>query len=313
MGAAVHEGDFLVDENVVAAFPEGSEVISAHSFGTSAWTTTARIKVRLSDGSEAKFFLKCATEGVGRTMMEGEFNAMSEHYKWMPDFVPKPHAWGKYSTSEPDTYFFLQQFVDMSDRVPDPDQLCRQLAKLHRTSISPTGEFGFHVTTCQGAQPQMVTWEKSWTVFFTKLLEHIASADFQINGRWEGLAELEQRLFDSVVPRLIGALERDGRTVRPCLIHADLWEGNTGTSYEDGKVRVYDSGAFYAHNEMEIGNWRCHYNKIHNKIYTRTYLRNYGPCEPKEEWDDRNRMYSIYYNIIYSCNHKSSGKAVQQT
>jgi protein-ribulosamine 3-kinase len=97
------------------------------------------------------------------------------------------------------------------------------------------------------------------------------------------------------------------------LIHADLWEGNTGTSYEIGDIYVFDSAAFCAHNEMEIGDWRCHYNKIHNKIYIRTYLRHYGPSEPREEWDDRNRMYSIYYNVIYSVNHMSQGKAVRQT
>jgi protein-ribulosamine 3-kinase len=307
------QGDFPIDQSVAAALPEGSEVMSAHSYGTSAWTATARIKVRLSDGSETKFFLKCATGDAGEVLLKGEYNSMSELYKWMPDFVPKPHAWGKCSIGEPTTYFFLQQFIDMSDRVPEPDQLCRQLAKLHRTSISPTGKFGFHVTTCQGFQPQMVAWENTWTKFFAKLLQHVADVDFNINGNWKELAALEQRVFDGVIPRLIGILEREGRTVRPCLIHGDLWEGNTGTSYEDGKIRVYDAAALYAHNEMEIGDWRCHYNKIHNKVYTRTYLRNFGPCEPKEEWDDRNRMYSIYFNVIYSCNHKESGKAVRQT
>ena len=124
---------------------------------------------------------------------------------------------------------------------------------------------------------------------------------------------LEERTFEKVIPRLVGALESEGRSVKPCLIHADLWEGNTGTSYETGDVYVFDSGAFYAHNEMEIGDWRCHYNKIHNKIYTRTYLKFFGPSEPKGEWDDRNRMYSIYFNLIYSVNHMDQGRAVRQT
>ncbi len=137
--------------------------------------------------------------------------------------------------------------------------------------------------------------------------------DLKTNGSWEELEKLEKRIFSNVIPRLIGNLEKDGRTVKPCLIHADLWEGNTGTSYDNGNIYIFDSGAFYAHNEMEIGDWRCHYNKIHNKVYTKTYLRHYGPSEPKEEWDDRNRMYCIYYNIIYSVNHMSQGKAVRQT
>jgi len=306
-------GDFPLDSNVVAKLPEGTKILSANRFGTSAWTITARLNVEMPDGSHEKYFLKCAAEDAGRTMMEGEFNAMSELYKTMPNFTPKPHSWGKYRVGNPETYFFLSQFIDMSDRIPDPNQLCVKLAELHRSSVSPTGKFGFHITTCQGRTPQEISWESSWTTFFTKLLQHVVDIDFKTNGYWEELDRLEKRIFSDVIPKLIGNLERDGRTVKPCLIHADLWEGNTGTSYDTGNIYIFDSGAFYAHNEMEIGDWRCHYNKIHNKVYTKTYLRHYRPSEPKEEWDDRNRMYCIYYNVIYSVNHMSQGKAVRQT
>ncbi len=51
-------GDFDLDQSVVAELPEGSTVIEASSFGTSAWTRTARIRVQLSDGSQKAYFLK---------------------------------------------------------------------------------------------------------------------------------------------------------------------------------------------------------------------------------------------------------------
>jgi fructosamine-3-kinase len=245
--------------------------------------------------------------------MEAEYNAMFELYQTMPNFVPKPHTWGKYREIHENTYFFLSQFVEMSDRVPDPNQLCSKLAQLHRNSVSPTGQFGFHITTYQGRSPQATAWESSWTTFFTKLLKFAIDLDFKTNGPWEELDILEKRVISQIIPRLIGNLERDGRSVKPCLIHGDLWEGNTGTEYETGDIYIYDAASFYAHNEFEIGDWRCNYNKIHNKVYTRTYLRHYGPSEPREEWDDRNRMYCIYYNVIYSVNHTTQGKAVRQT
>jgi protein-ribulosamine 3-kinase len=305
-------GDFPLDENVIAALPEGARVLSSHRSGTSAWTVTARIAAELADGTPTRYFIKCATSDRGRLMMEGEFTSMSELHKTMPNFVPRPYTWGKYHNESPETYFFLCEFIDMSDRVPDPNQLCSKLAQLHRTSISPTGAFGLQVTSCQGRIPQQVGWEKSWTTFFTKMLKHVMDLDFETNGHWDELDQLEKRLISHVVPRLIGNLEREGRTVKPCLIHGDLWEGNTGTSYETGDVYIFDSGAYYAHNEMEIGNWRCEYNKIHNRMYTKTYLRHYGPSEPKEEWEDRNRMYCIYFNVIYSVNHMTQGTAVRQ-
>lgn len=79
-----------------------------------------------------------------------------------------------------------------------------------------------------------------------------------------------------------------------------------------GNVYLFDAAVMYAHNEFEIGDWRCHYNKIHNKIYTQTYLRKCRPSEPMEEWEDRNRLYCIYYNILYSVNHTVLGTAVRQ-
>ena len=306
-------GDFPLGENVLSHFPCGTRVLSAYRSGTSTWMGTARISVELPSGAHTQFFLKCATEDRGRVMMEGEYNAMSELYKTMPSFVPKPIAWGRYHCGNPDTYYFLSDFIEMSEHMPEPNQLCSKMAQLHQDSISPTGKFGMHVTTCQGRTPQAVNWESSWTAFFSNLLRYVTKIDSEVNGYWQELDCLEERILNRVIPRLIGSLERDGRSVKPCLIHADLWEGNIGTSNETGDIYIFDSGAFYAHNETEIGDWRCAYNKIHDEIYTRTYLQHYGPSEPHEEWDDRNRMYSIYYNVMYSVNHMTQGKAVRQT
>lgn len=307
-----HDGDFPVDVNVFAKLPKGAEVISASRFGSSAWTVTARLQVRIPDGTQRQYFLKCATDTAGRRLIEGEYVALTELYKAAPNFVPEPHGWGEFSTGNPETYFILMDFIDMESRIPDPMKLCSKLVNLHRSSVSPTGKFGFSVSTCQGRTPQAVTWESSWMIFFTRMLSHVADLDFRTNGYWKDLDILEKRVFSHVIPRLIGVLEADGRKIKPCLIHGDLWEGNTGTSRENGEVYVFDPAPFYAHHEMEVGDWRCHYNKIHNKVYMKTYFRLMKPSEPLAEWDDRNRMYCVYYNIIYSVNHTLKGKAIRQ-
>jgi len=293
-------------------FPQGTKVISAHRFGASAWTVTARLHLLLPDDTEERYFLKSAPEKHGRTLMEGEFNAMSELYKWAPYLVPKPHSWGQYEFEDPEAYFFLSEYIDMSDRMPDPNQLCKKLARLHRESISPTGHYGFHVTTCQGRAAQSVAWEENWTKFYVKLLQHVIDVDFDLNGPWDELDKAEKRLIQIVIPRLLDALSEGDRKIKPSLIHGDLWEGNIGTAFDGGNVHLFDSAAFYAHNELEVADWRPYYNKISNKIYAKTYLKHYGPSEPKEEWDDRNRLYSIYWNVIYSVNHVAQGKAIRQ-
>ncbi len=306
-------GDFPIDDGILGTFPPGTTVVSANRYGLSQWTITARLDVRFPDGETNRYFLKTARGELGRRLMEGEFHAISALHDTDNLFSPRPHSWGKRSGPGPETYFFILQYIDMrSDRFPDPDQLCRRLAQLHRDSVSPTGRFGFHVDTCQGKTQQAVGWEDTWTALFTKMLKHVAQLDHETNGRWEALEKVEGRIVSRVVPRLVGALESEGRSIKPCLIHGDLWEGNTGTTFDTGNIYTFDAASFYAHNEMELGDWRPFYNNIHNEIYTTTYLKNYAPSEPQEEWDDRNRLYATYYNLLYSVNHGSQGAATRQ-
>ena len=85
-----YDGDFRVDNNVLRSFPEGTKVITASRFGTSAWTVTARLHLLLPDGTEQRYFLKSAPEAHGRTLMEGEFYAMQElHSKSRRDPVSR--------------------------------------------------------------------------------------------------------------------------------------------------------------------------------------------------------------------------------
>ena len=171
LGTAI-EGNFPLDAAVVESepainckfdrltnlieLPPGTRIVSADSYGSSAWTVTARISSILADGTPKLWFLKCATEESGRKMLEGEFHSMTELYKTMPSFVPEPHAWGKFHMSNPETYFFLCEYIEMANDMPDPEQFCSRVAELHKLSKSPNNCFGFHVTTNQGKFPQAV-------------------------------------------------------------------------------------------------------------------------------------------------------------
>lgn len=252
-----YEGDFRVDDNVLAEFPPGTQVVMARRYATSAWTVTAHLHMELPDGSEQEFLLKSAPLALGGQMMQGEFHAISEFYKFAPDFVPRPHSWGRYALEDFEAYFLLLEYIEMTtEAMPDPVELCSKLARVHRESQSPTGQFGFPVTTCQNVYTQNVGWDGNWTRFYTNLIKHVISLDFQINGYWEELDKVEQRVTEQVIPRLLDALVQDDRTIKPSLIHANLWEGNTGISLDNGNVYIYDTPAFYAHNELDVSDWR---------------------------------------------------------
>ena len=282
------------------ALPSKLKVISANCYGTSAWSTTASIHTKDNDGQILRFFIKYASGEHGKAQIEGEFRSMQEIYQTMPNFAPQPCSFGQAKTASLPTYFFICEFVNISDELPDPRLLGARLAQLHKQSQSPTGKFGFYCPTYDGKLPQETDWDDSWVSFFTKLLKGVAELDAGVNGRWNELDEILQATTETVIPRLLGPLERDGRRIKPCLIHGDLWEGNIGTDIETGELYVFDAASYYGHNEMELGIWRTDHHRMNGSSYKREYERNFRASEPIEEWDDRNRLYCVKTQLMYS-------------
>ncbi|OIW25255.1 hypothetical protein CONLIGDRAFT_718125 [Coniochaeta ligniaria NRRL 30616] len=284
------EGDFPLDQVVIDTFPPGTEVRSCNLYATSSeWTVIAKIEAKLAEHDETRFYFLKASNHYGRAMLEGEFHSMTELYKVIPELVPKPHAWGQLSVSHPKTYYFLCDFIDMTNQAPDPVQLCSKLVALHRTSKSPTDMFGFHVTPLRGNLPLQTTWNPSWQDFFVQLLLGTLKLDQKINGTWKDLGQLVEWLIAHVVPQVLGPLEADGRTVKPALIHG----GNIGTDSKTGEVRIFDASSYYAHNEMEVAIWRAVPNTlVGSGVYLKEYIAQMGVSEPAEQFDDRHKLYS---------------------
>ncbi|KAI8628878.1 vegetative incompatibility protein 4 [Xylariaceae sp. FL1651] len=293
-------GQLPLDEAVLEALPEGTEVQSAHSYGLSAWSFTAKINATGPDGAPTPFFLKYVAGDLGKAQLEGEYTGMSKLHEVAPDLVPKPIAWGKLKSSVPTTYFFLIEFKQFSPGLPNPAKLGAKLAAMHQKSAVPNGKFGFHVQTYDGARLQAVDWDGSWTSFFSKLLAEAYRQDADTNGIWAELDIVFRRVQSHLIPRLIGALEADGRKVTPVLIHGDLWDGNLANDSETGDPWIFDCAAYYAHNEMELGIWRTERHQLRAKIFRREYARHFNPSEPEEEWDDRNLLYSAKTNFMHS-------------
>jgi protein-ribulosamine 3-kinase len=235
-------------------------------------------------------------------MMEGEFNSITTIYNLIPSFVPKPLAWGKFKLASPDTYFFLCDFVEMSTDMPDPVKFCARVAELHRKGVSPTGKFGFHITTVHGKTEQPVSWDDNWTRYFTRLISHFFAKDLLSNGPWPEYEAAFKRLVDDVIPQVLDPLTSEGRSIRPSLVHGDLWEGNASTDLVTDEPMVFDAAVMYAHNEYELGMWRREIIRF-GKPYFKQYLRNMTPSEPVEQWDDRNALYSLKFKLSY-CLHR---------
>ena len=185
-------------------------------------------------------------------MMCGEFHSMSALHNAMPDLVPKPLGWGTYD-KESDVHFFLCEFHEMTDGIPDVSNFPAMLAKLHKNGVSPTGKFGFPVTTYQGRLPQDTSECDTWEECFSRGIRRFFELEEESQGYDEEMAELRKGIMEKVIPRLLRPLEVEGRKVIPRLVHGDLWDGNTSVDVATDLPIIFDACSSYAHHECEIG------------------------------------------------------------
>lgn len=176
---------------------------------------------------------------------------MSAIHEVLPEFAPNPIAWGTYETT-PDTHFFVCEFREMKEGMPDPDKFASLLSAMHQKSVSPPDKFGFHITTYAGNLPQYVAWEDSWETFFAKSMRRALDLEIEMKGNSDELDVLSEALFKKVIPRLLRPLESDGRTVKPSLVHGDLWHANAGIDAQSNQPLIFDACCFFAHSECTI-------------------------------------------------------------
>lgn len=231
--------------------------------------------------------------------MYGELESAKAIYAVSPDFCPRPLAAGQFLDYD-DAYFFICEFIPM--RTPHPEggppsdiqRFCKSVAKLHHDGRSPNGMFGFHVTTCNGWIPQLNNWERSWTTFFRNGFSYLLQLDSRNNSPYApNVMDLyRDQILDVVIPRLLLPLETNGNYIEPRLVHGDLWFGNTGETIEHADPIIFDPGAFYAHNEYELGNWRPARNKF-TPQHLYEYKKYFTPSMPIEDFNDRHVLYSM--------------------
>ncbi|KLU86621.1 hypothetical protein MAPG_05633 [Magnaporthiopsis poae ATCC 64411] len=291
-------GPFELDENVVAAFPDvGAKPIRAVKFGKSLWGTTAKIIVELPDGKRRNYFIKVVSNGeTGRLMCMGEYESLKAIHATVPGFCPEPYAYGAYS-SDPATHFLLVEFRYIGSQPAEPQQLAAGLAELHKQSRSPTGKFGFHMRTCHSQIDQAVGfWDDSWCAVFSSHLGHVINHAKPVL-QWPEFNVVADLTLSRVVPRLLLPLQAEGRILKPSLVHGDCWDGNTATDKKTGKAFVFDVCSFFAHNEYDTGNWRAPRHRLSDPAYIQCYKKSIPPSEPVEDWDARNVLYSLPYNV----------------
>ncbi|KAK7917294.1 Fructosamine/Ketosamine-3-kinase [Apiospora marii] len=283
-----------VDDALLKHFPEASKFVSAERHGASFWTSTARIDLELADGTPYRLFLKTATGDLGMSILRGEYHGVKAIHRFTPDGIPRPVAWGTYM-SDPNTHFYLCEFMDMKNELPDIQKFSSMLAKLHQDSMaspdSPS-RFGFHAMTHEGSMYQDVTWCTTWEEFFRRRLQSFVDQEVVAQGPSKELDEVLPRFMDRVIPRLLRPLITHGRSPRPALLHGDIWYGNLATNAKTGQPIYFDPAVFWGHNEYDVGSMATPRYQL-GRDWMEEYHKVFPKSAPEDDYEDRNALYAI--------------------
>lgn len=225
---------------------------------------------------------------------EGEYEALKE-IRSICTHAPEPYGWGTYKENGIEHAFLLTEFIKIQKQIcsppsikilisdyeqpADPSALASALATLHTQSTSPTGKFGFHISTVHTHNIQNINfWTPSWCELFSAHLSRILS-HAKTHFQWPLFDLVGGLVLTSVVPALLLPLQSNGRTIKPSLVHGDCWDGNTAMG-EDGRAYFFDVDSFYAHNEYELGDWRAERHKLSRGDYVEAYKKLVPVSEP---------------------------------
>lgn len=185
-------------------------------------------------------------------MYRSEYESLKAMHSACPGVCADPIGWGQYA-SDPDVWFLLVPFIDMYEEQPDAETLTPKLAEIHRNGLSPNDLYGFPIPVSGGAPPLILAQSTSWEDYFARYMRSYLLAEKFVQG--ERPAEMERLvgiLFNRIIPRLIRPLETGPRSIKPRLLHTDLWSGNRAVN-ETGDPVIFDPSCIYGHNEFDLG------------------------------------------------------------
>lgn len=159
-------------------------------------------------------------------MSRAEYESTKAIAAVIPDHVIDPVAWDLFDVDDSQS-FFLTRFRNLRQKTPSlPHFIDIIIKKLHQTSTSPTGKFGYHCTTYFGHPPMRNELTDSWGEFWGRQYQSDIDYAQQIYGYDEELAELTSEFIEKVVACLLRPLKSGGRVLKLVLCHGGLWDGN---------------------------------------------------------------------------------------
>lgn len=243
------------------------------------WSSGGLNQTAVAQTDRGPFFIKRhPSQDLG--MYQAEFAGLEAVKATHSIRVPIPYHC---DYGEEGVYLIMEHLELASHDGQSLHDLGTSLARMHLCSGPES--FGFEMDNTIGTTPQINTWTENWVEFF---LTHRLSSQLQL---------IEEQYRDTVLRKEAeGVLARfpdffKGLDVKPCLLHGDLWGGNTGKDSE-GRAVIYDPAVYYGHHEAEFG--------IITMFggFSEDFYRGYETLIPRQEgFSERVDIYRLYHTL----------------
>ena len=281
------------------------EVTSSQSIGSSGWASFRKVEVSQPPQPNLAFFVKTSRRSA-KEMFEGEALGLQAMYEASKASVgdnnndddddssalciPQVFHWGDMSSGNGS--FLIMEYLKLGGRSNDY-ALGKAMAHMHLADPTllpkagnPDGKFGFNLDNTIGGTPQPNPWTsgsstEDWIVFFR---DQRIGHQLQLAGD----AHLSELWDNDIAPRL-GALF-ENITVKPSLLHGDLWSGNIGSA-NGGKPSIFDPAVYWGHHEAEWGMSWC-------ASFGKSFWDGYRSVIPEDPgFRDRKPLYDAYHQL----------------
>lgn len=235
----------------------------------------------LLESETEKFFCKVNSNKGAYDMFLAERNGLHALKKTKAIGVPSAFHIESYQEGA----FLLMEYIEIKN--PDSknmELLGRRLAQLHQ---KPTNSFfGYGVDNYIGSLYQSNKQQSEWTTFYVQ--ERIIP-QFKLAFD-KGLLSRNETPMEN---KLLKVCETFFPSVRPSLLHGDLWSGNFLIA-KNGSPYLIDPAVYYGHYEVDLA-----MTKLFGG-FGETFYRAYKEITPPEYGEkERLEIYQLYYLLVH--------------
>lgn len=237
-------------------------------------------KTHWVETSNEKFFIKLNDKLKFPEMLQKEANGLVVLKNTNTVNVPEVLACGEYE----DLQYLILPFIEKGYRSNGYwEKFANQLASLHSNTSE---KFGFNEHNFIGSLPQVNTLTKDWITFFIEQRLMVQAA-IAFN---KGL--IDQWLINKLEVLALKLLTYVD-SVKPSLLHGDLWHGNYMIN-KSGDPVIYDPAVYYGNSEMEIA-----FTEMFGRMDDRFYHAYFEQNPSVEGYELRADIYNLYPLLVH--------------